>query len=128
MKLVLLFGLGCLPLVSSFAGDSEGKLGVEEIVSRALAANPMLKASAAKWAAMKERVPQAKAWDDPMVGVDFERAGTTRLRTYSDAEWMASRCLEITKKVQIASYRLAADPTETASPKSVTAPSNRKQS
>ena len=54
--------------------------------------------------------------------------GTTRFGTYSDAEWMASRCLEITKKVQIASYRLAADPTETASPKSVTAPSNRKQS
>jgi hypothetical protein len=34
---------------------------VEEVVSRALAANAMLKAAAARWAAMKERVPQAKA-------------------------------------------------------------------
>ncbi len=96
MKRILLIGLGCLPLISSYAGEGEGKLAVEEVVSRALAANPMLKASAAKWAAMKERVPQAKAWDDPMVGVDFERMGTTRLNTYSDAEWMALQSLPIT--------------------------------
>ena len=98
MKLILLLWLGGLPLISSLAGESEGKLGVEEVVSRALAANPMLKASAAKWAAMKERVPQAKAWENPMVGVDFERMGTTRLGTYSDAEWMASQSLPITGK------------------------------
>ena len=67
-------------------------------MSGALAANPMLKASAAKWAAMKKRVPQAKSWEDPMVGVDFERMGTTRLGTYSDAEWMASQSLPITGK------------------------------
>ena len=98
MKFVLLFGLGCLPLISSLAGEIEGRLAVEEVVSSALAANPMLKASAAKWAAMKERVPQAKAWEDPMVGVDFERMGTTRFNTYSDAEWMASQSLPITGK------------------------------
>src|SRR6187399_192459 len=95
---ILLLGLGCLPLISSFAGETEGELSVGDVVSRALAANPMLKASVAKWAAVKERVPQAKAWDDPMVGVDFERAGTTRFGTYSDAEWMASQSLPITGK------------------------------
>ena len=52
MKLTLLLGFVSLPLVSSLAGDTEGKLAVEEVVSSALAANPMLKASAAKWAAM----------------------------------------------------------------------------
>ncbi|MEQ1862165.1 MAG: TolC family protein [Chthoniobacteraceae bacterium] len=98
MKLILLLGLGCLSLISSYAGEAEGKLAVEEVVSRALAANPMLKASAAKWASMKERVPQAKAWEDPMVGVDFERMGTTRFSTYSDAEWMASQSLPISGK------------------------------
>ena len=98
MRLILLLGLGCLPLLSALAGDADGKLGVQDVVSRALAANPMLKASAAKWVAMKERVPQAKAWDDPMVGVDFERMGTTRFSTYSDAEWMASQSLPITGK------------------------------
>jgi outer membrane protein TolC len=94
----MLLGLGCLPLISSFAGDAEGKLAVEEVVSRALAAHPMLKASEAKWAAMKERVPQARAWEDPMVGVDFERMGTTRFNTYSDTEWMASQSLPIAGK------------------------------
>ena len=85
MKLILLLSLGCL-IVSGLAGEREGRLAVEDVVSRALAANPTLKASMAKWAAMKERVPQAKAWDDPMVGVDFERMGTTRFDTYSGAE------------------------------------------
>ena len=77
------------------AGES---LSERQIVRDALAANPMLKASAAKWAAMKERVPQAKAWDDPMVGVDFERMGTTRFDTYSGAEWMVAQKLPIAGK------------------------------
>lgn len=77
------------------AGES---LSEQQVVCEVLAANPMLKASAAKWAAIKERVPQAKAWDDPMVGVDFERMGTTRLGTYSDAEWMLSQTLPIAGK------------------------------
>ena len=98
MKLILLLGLGCLPILSSLAGGSEGRLAVGEVVQHALAANPMLKASAAKWAAMKERVPQARAWEDPMVGVDFERMGTTRFGTYSDSEWMASQMLPLSGK------------------------------
>ena len=98
MKLILLLGLGCLPLISSLAGASEGRLAMEDVVRHALAANPMLKASAAKWAAMKERVPQAKAWEDPMVGVDFERMGTTKFGTYSDSEWMASQMLPLSGK------------------------------
>ncbi len=98
MKSVLLSALCSLPLLSAPAGETEGRIEAEEVVSQALAANPMLKASAAKWAAMKERVPRAKAWDDPMVGVDFERMGTTRFGTYSDAEWMASQSLPITGK------------------------------
>ena len=73
-------------------------LSEREVVREALAANPTLKAAVAKWSAIKERVPQAKAWEDPMVGVDFERMGTTRFNTYSDAEWMASQSLPITGK------------------------------
>ena len=33
-----------------------------------------------------------------MMGVDFERMGTTRFSTYSDAEWMVSQSLPITGK------------------------------
>ena len=80
MKLILFFALGGLPLISALAGEAGERLGVEEVVSRALTANPMLKASAVKWAALKERVPQAKAREEPLAGVDFERTGTTRRR------------------------------------------------
>jgi multidrug efflux system outer membrane protein len=98
MKLTLLLGLGCLPILSCFADASEGRLAVEDVVRHALAANPMLKSVAAKWAAMKERVPQARAWEDPMVGVDFERMGTTRFGSYSDSEWMASQMIPLSGK------------------------------
>ena len=98
MKVILLFALRCVSCISALVGDADGTLGADEVVRHALAANPMLKASAAKWAAMKERVPQAKSWEDPMVGVDFERMGTTRFGTYSDGEWMASQSLPISGK------------------------------
>ena len=77
------------------AGES---LSEQQVVRDVLVANPMLMAAAAKWAAIKERVPQAKAWEDPMVGVDFERMGTTRFGIYSDSEWMASQTLPIAGK------------------------------
>ncbi len=73
-------------------------LDEQQLVRDVLATNPMLKAAAAKWAAARERVPQAKAWEDPMVGVDFERMGTTRFGTYSDSEWMVSQTLPLTGK------------------------------
>lgn len=98
MKRILLLGFSWLSSLSSLASDHQGTLALEDVVNRALAANPMLKAAAAKWASMKERVPAARSWEDPMVGVDFERMATTRFSTYSGAEWMASQSLPITGK------------------------------
>ena len=77
---------------------AERDLSELQIVREALAANPTLKASAAKWAAMKERVPQARAWEDPMTGVKLERFGTTSFSRYSDAEWMVSQTLPLSGK------------------------------
>lgn len=96
MKPIITLLLSCLFVPWAVAEDPE--LTLNSVVKEALAANPMLKASAAKWAAMKERVPQARAWDDPMVGVDFERMGTTRLNTFSDSEWMVSQSLPFSGK------------------------------
>ena len=45
-------------------------LSQHEMLSVVLRENPRLKAARAKWEMMKKRVPQAKAWEDPMVGVD----------------------------------------------------------
>jgi outer membrane protein TolC len=76
----------------------EAALTEQQAVHEALRANPTLKAAAAKWEAMKERVPQAKAWEDPMIGVDFERNGTTQFTKYTDAEWMVSQTVPIAGK------------------------------
>jgi outer membrane protein TolC len=73
-------------------------LSEADVVREVLRRNPMLKGAAAKWEAVKERIPQARAWEDPMVGVDFERIGTTRFGTYSDAEWMAAQTVPIAGK------------------------------
>jgi outer membrane protein, heavy metal efflux system len=84
-----------LQAASGFAGE---RLTEQEVIRETLTANPMLKAAAAKWEAVKQRIPQARAWEDPMVGVDFERMGTTRFGTYSDAEWMAAQTVPIAGK------------------------------
>lgn len=47
---------------------------------------------------MKERAPQAKAWEDPRVGVDFQRKDTTQFSTYTDSEWFASQTVPIAGK------------------------------
>ena len=70
----------------------------EEAIAAVLRANPALKAARARWEMMKARVPQARAWDDPMVGVDVERMGTTRFDSYSTAEWMVSQSIPLSGK------------------------------
>lgn len=73
-------------------------LSQREVMGVVLRENPRLHAARAKWEAMKKRVPQAKAWEDPMVGVDVERMGTTRFDTFTDNEWMASQSVPVTGK------------------------------
>ncbi len=70
----------------------------EEIIRIALNANPSVKAARARWEMMKERVPQARAWEDPMVGVDVERHGTTRFDRYTDTESMVSQSIPLSGK------------------------------
>lgn len=47
---------------------------------------------------MKKRVPQARAWEDTMAGVDLERHGTTRFDTFTDAEWMIAQEIPLSGK------------------------------
>ncbi|MBI4664696.1 MAG: TolC family protein [Verrucomicrobia bacterium] len=74
--------------------------------------HPSLKAARADWEAMKQRVPQAKAWEDLKGGVDVERSGTTRFNAVSDAEWMVSQAIPLTgknrKRAQAAAAEAAA--------------------
>ena len=73
-------------------------LSLKEATQLAVTNNPSIQAVRARWEMMKARIPQAASWDDPMVGVDFERSGTTRLNTFTDAEWMVSQKLPIAGK------------------------------
>ena len=49
---------------------TNGFLSVEEVLRNVLANNPSLKAVRANWEAMKQRVPQARAWEDLRAGFD----------------------------------------------------------
>lgn len=73
-------------------------LGLDWVISETLARNPMLKSARAEWEAAKLRVPQARAWEDPEVGLDVERMGTTRFNTFTANEWMLSQELPISGK------------------------------
>src|SRR5215813_13666144 len=72
----LLFNLTLVSIVKAGdAGDaptlSRGEFSRRDVISTVLRANPTLKAARAKWEAMKERVPQARAWEDLRAGGDF---------------------------------------------------------
>ena len=77
---------------------AEEPLSKSDLLRVALSQNPSLKAARARWAMMKERVPQARAWDDLMIGVDLQRMGTTNFFKTNDAEWMVSQVLPVSGK------------------------------
>jgi outer membrane protein TolC len=73
-------------------------LQIEAVVAEIRGNNPQLRAARSRVEAARERLPQAKAWDDPRVGVDLERTNR-RLLSYNDAEWSVSQTLPVTGKI-----------------------------
>jgi len=73
-------------------------LSLDAVVQEVLRHNRSLKAAQANWAAMKQRIPQARAWEDLRAGVDVERVGTTQFDTFTDNEWMLSQEFPISGK------------------------------
>ena len=51
-----------------------GSFTLASISNEALRNNPSIKAALSRWTAMKARVPQSAAWDDPKVSADFNAA------------------------------------------------------
>jgi outer membrane protein TolC len=80
------------------AAETTNVLRLDDVLFAVRTNNPALKASAANWEAMKLRVPQTRAWEDPLVGVDVERIGTTRFTTFTDNEWMIAQEIPLTGK------------------------------
>ena len=117
------------------AGPSDA-LSLDQVVNEVLRNNPSLKAARANWEAMKERIPQARAWDDPRVGFDttagrfvnvpdnsftdqkliqnkaiITESGVTRSRIRDAGSWvaaMATMSTAMTSSPSITRVRLAA--------------------
>src|SRR4029453_247567 len=81
-RLLLYLALILIASISQ-AGDapllSREKISSRDLISIVLASNPGVKASRAKWEAMKEGVPQARAWEDPGRGGGFWGAGSVNV-------------------------------------------------
>lgn len=56
------------------AAKAPDSFSLAQVTAEALQNNPSIKAALSKWAAMKARVPQAEAWDDPRMSADFNAA------------------------------------------------------
>src|SRR6266478_5848968 len=54
----------------SAEASTNGVLIIEQVLRDVLQNNPSLKAAWANWEAMKQRVPQARAWEDLRAGFD----------------------------------------------------------
>jgi outer membrane protein, heavy metal efflux system len=66
----------CTRLVQS-ADSAEifsGNFTLANVTNEALRSNPSIKAALSRWTAMKQRVAQASAWDDPKMSADFNAA------------------------------------------------------
>src|SRR5262249_11763051 len=89
---------------TSQAGDapllSREKISSRDLISIVLASNPTVKAARAKWEAMKERVPQARAWEDPRAGGDFraERSVNVPPNSFMDQTVMLEQEVPISGK------------------------------
>lgn len=73
-------------------------LSKDAVLRTALRDNQPLKAARARWEMMKQRVPQAKAWEDLMAGVELQREGTLNPFRVADAEYMVSQTIPVSGK------------------------------
>src|SRR5262245_27713578 len=69
---LILILFGCIWTWPSLVQAEDGVLTLDEAVNEVLAANQDIVAAQSRTEAAKARIPQAKALDDPEVGVMFE--------------------------------------------------------
>lgn len=84
LLLALIFSIN-LPHLSWAALDSEN-LSVDEVVAHVIEHNPQYKAQQNKIQAVKQLSFSIGAWDNPMIGVDFDDTPTNQFLTQSKKE------------------------------------------
>ncbi|MDB6020688.1 MAG: czcC, partial [Pedosphaera sp.] len=96
----LLEGLAANAQPSSALTADTHTLSLAVVVSEVLSNNPSLKAARANWEAMKERIPQARAWEDPRAGVDvnIDRFVAVPQNSFTDQKFTVEQTVPIAGK------------------------------
>jgi outer membrane protein, heavy metal efflux system len=86
-------------------------LTVEQIVAEVLSNNPSLKAARADWEAATERIPQARAWDDPRAGVDATagRFVDVPANSFTDNKYFVEQAIPLSGKNRLRGKAATAD-------------------
>ena len=97
------------PLVVT--ADDSNALLLDSVVSEVLSNNPSLKAAQADWEAARERIPQARAWDDPRLGFDTlaDRFVHESPNAMTDTRVMLEQALPLSGKNRLAGKVAAAN-------------------
>jgi outer membrane protein TolC len=106
MKRNVLFRLLAVVLLSGGAETQAAEpaatnsLSLDLVVSEVLSNNPSLKAARANWEAMKERIPQARAWEDPRAGLDVNAGRFVNVpqNSFTDQKLMVEQTVPISGK------------------------------
>ncbi|MDB6068731.1 MAG: Outer rane efflux protein [Pedosphaera sp.] len=120
MKLKTSFCLSVLFAASSLLGEpvpqsteaaAPGILSLDSVVSAVLSNNPSLKAARANWEAMKERIPQARAWEDPRATVDLNAGRFVDVppNSFTDQRFMVEQPLPLSGKNRLRGRAASAD-------------------
>jgi outer membrane protein TolC len=84
---------------------------LDDVVREILTNNPSLKAATANWLAMKERIPQARAWTDPRMGFDqrLARFVSVPRNSFMDEKLMVEQTLPVAGKNRLEGDAATAD-------------------
>lgn len=102
MKRQLSFCLFAAVLLAGTAsrGQESAGLSLDAVISEVLSNNPSLKAANASWEAMRQRIPQARAWTDPRMEFDQRAARFVGVpqNSFADEKLMAEQTLPVSGK------------------------------
>lgn len=111
LALAMALGAVAEPLPQPAETPTTNLLSLTEVVSEVLSNNPSLKAARANWEAMKERIPQARAWEDPRAGVDVTagRFVDVPRNSFSDQKYMLEQALPLSGKNRLRGQAASAE-------------------
>jgi outer membrane protein, heavy metal efflux system len=86
-------------------------LSLDWVLGEVLTNNPALKGQGARWRALRQRVPQQLAWDDPRTGVDFkvDRFVAVPADSFSDQTLFVEQTIPLAGKNKLRARAATAD-------------------